>query len=70
MKDGGFVLAIDIPTNTTARVLLPHMQGSALESGRPAGEQKDVRYVGTSERGKETFEVGSGHYQFSYRYKN
>jgi len=55
---------VTIPANTSATVHLPAKSVEAItESGKPAGQSKDMRFL-RFEKGIATFEVGGGSYQF------
>jgi alpha-L-rhamnosidase len=67
IKDGGLVLEIVIPTNTTATVHVPAASVTAvMESGKPAIEAEGVKLL-RAENGSVAFEVQSGTYLFTVK---
>ena len=64
--DGGkFTLAITIPANTTATVIVPASDPDGVtESGKPAAQSEGVVFL-RSEPGAVVYQVGSGAYQFN-----
>jgi alpha-L-rhamnosidase len=61
---GKLYLAVEIPPNTTARLLLPAKDpGSIRESGRPVAGSPGVKPLGTQD-GRAAFQLGSGRYEF------
>ena len=64
MKGGRLELNITIPANTTALVVLPTRDASAVrESGKPAARAKGVTFL-RQQGGEASFTVGSGTYSF------
>jgi alpha-L-rhamnosidase len=63
IEDGRISLAVNIPANTTARIHLPGVAGTVLESGKPAAKQP-----GLKPKGKGVYEAVSGNYAFTYPY--
>ena len=65
IKDGQFLLNIEIPANTTAEVYLPGTSAEAVKEGRKSATQAEgVKFLRV-ESGSAVFAVGSGSYQFS-----
>lgn len=65
IKDNEFLLAIIIPANTTAKVVLPTtMADKVRESGKPTNQAKAVRLLEVTDANT-VFEVGSGNYAFT-----
>lgn len=59
-----FTLHVTIPANTTATVYVPALEVAGVtESGRPALQAEDVRYLGVKD-GTVLFGVTSGRYRF------
>jgi alpha-L-rhamnosidase len=58
-------IAIRIPANTTATVVLPHVGGAVTESGKPVEKQPEIRML-RGGAGEQRFEIGSGRYLFEY----
>jgi len=64
-KPGELILEIKIPSNSTATVHLPAMQGAEItESKKPVSRDKGVR-LHYFDQNEAVFEVGSGTYTFS-----
>jgi alpha-L-rhamnosidase len=64
-KDGWFTLDVSIPANTTATVVLPAADPSAItESGRKAADAPGISEV-KAENGRSRISVGSGSYRFA-----
>jgi alpha-L-rhamnosidase len=64
----GTVFEVEIPVNTTAEVVIPHVGGTTVyESGVPAGSAPGVRFL-KMENGAAVYSAGSGRYLF--RWKN
>ncbi len=65
LKDRQLKLAVEIPANTTATVMLPQSQVErVLEGGQPLSKSKGI--IGSSQNGRTAVvEVGSGRYEFS-----
>jgi len=60
-----FTLALSVPANTTATVVIPASDGSPVtESGRPAAQSESVTLLRT-EASSVVYQVGSGNYQFA-----
>jgi alpha-L-rhamnosidase len=60
-----FNLQVEVPVNTTARVVLPvSVVETVTESGSPASAREGVKFVGEA-AGRPVYQVGSGTYQFS-----
>jgi len=66
-QDDGFELAVRIPANTTATVLLPARNPDQVRvDGAAVGSVPEVRWLGV--RGdRAAFEVGSGEYRFTVK---
>ncbi len=66
LKDGQFLVTVEIPANTTATVNLPNAKVEKVqESGQPLANAKGC--ARSSQNGRTAVvEVGSGRYQFSY----
>jgi hypothetical protein len=64
---GDFELALELPPNVTATVVLPttHL-GAVSEGGRSLAEVPEIRILGEP-KGTATLEVGGGTYQFRVR---
>lgn len=63
--DGSLSYKVTVPTNTTARLLMPVAEGSKVyEGGRPAEESEGVKYEGTTDD-RAVFTLGSGSYSFT-----
>jgi alpha-L-rhamnosidase len=63
IEGGQMSLTVNIPANTSARILLPGVAGPVLESGKPAADQPGLK---AAEKG--TYEAASGNYVFVYPY--
>ena len=64
IEGGKLRLTVQVPPNTTARLLLPTKDpGSIRESGRPAAQSPGVKPLGTQD-GRAAFQLGSGRYDF------
>jgi len=64
VENGGWVLDVEIPANTTADIFVPANNASAIEeSGKPVSQLADLK-VGASENGWVKVTVCSGKYQF------
>jgi alpha-L-rhamnosidase len=64
IEGGKLRLTVQVPPNTTARLLLPAKDaGSIRESGRPAAGSVGVKPLGTQD-GRAVFQLGSGRYEF------
>ena len=62
--DGQFMLSLEIPANTTARVHLPaSREAKLLESGKPVEDQPGIGSL-NRESGHAILEVASGNYNF------
>jgi hypothetical protein len=68
-REGGkFKLKATIPANTTATVFVPAKSpGDVMESGSPARESKDVKFL-RQESNRAVFAVGSGNYLFESKF--
>jgi hypothetical protein len=64
IENGVFLLRLQIPANTTARVFVPGPATGVKESGTPASRAEGVKLLG-EEDGSTVLEVGSGEYRFS-----
>ena len=64
IENGVFLLWLQIPANTTARVFVPGPATGVKESGTPASRAEGVKLLG-EEDGSTVLEVGSGEYRFS-----
>lgn len=63
-KDGKIIVKVTIPSNTTARIVLPSkVTDKITESGKPLVENKNISNI-RIENEKVTFETGSGIYVF------
>jgi hypothetical protein len=64
-RDGGkFTLAVTIPPNTTATVIMPAASaGAVTENGKPAAFNPGVKFL-WEKRGSAAFKIESGSYQF------
>jgi hypothetical protein len=63
-KQGGLLLEIKVPANTTATVHLPASPGAVIkEGGKPVTRSKGVQAL-APEGGRTVFGVGSGSYSF------
>jgi alpha-L-rhamnosidase len=60
-KDGGLIMNITVPVNTTAIVYVP--AGTITESGSPAGQSDGVTFL-RMEKNDLVFKVESGQYEF------
>jgi len=59
-----FVLAVEIPVNTTAKMYLPAKKVDTItEGGKPVTGRADMRFV-NYEKGRAVIEMGSGKYNF------
>ena len=68
LSNGWLTLAVVVPANTTATVIVPTQEPSTVtESGRPAEQSTGVRPVKTTDRAA-VYEVGAGHYVFRARW--
>jgi alpha-L-rhamnosidase len=66
IKDGEFVLSIEIPANTRATVRLPETRSETVkESGQPLAKGNGITGF-RDEENAVVVEVGSGNYRFSY----
>jgi alpha-L-rhamnosidase len=66
IADGRLVLQVAVPANTTATVCVPSRDpGQVTEGGRAVEQSLGVRRAAKEEPGTATFEVQSGHYEFS-----
>jgi len=66
IKDGEFVLSVEIPANTRATIRLPQTESSNVkESGQPLARGNGVTGF-RAEENAVVVEVGSGTYRFSY----
>jgi alpha-L-rhamnosidase len=62
---GQFTLRATIPTNTTATIYIPtKIESSVQESGKPAAEAKNVKFLRVEGR-TAVYAVGSGTYEFT-----
>jgi alpha-L-rhamnosidase len=62
--DGEFALAVTVPANTTATVLVPAARAADVtEGGKPLGAAEGVKFL-RMEGGRAVLAVGSGTYQF------
>ncbi len=60
---------VTVPPNTTARVSVPAAPDAEVrESGRPAGDQPGLRFLGR-DGDYAVFDVGSGRYRFTSRWR-
>jgi alpha-L-rhamnosidase len=66
-KNGGYILKVSIPPNTTATVHIPaKTNGNVFESGKPASAAPGVQYL-RQENNCSVFEIASGTYNFESR---
>lgn len=64
LKDGRYTLSVDIPTNSTATIILPTADvDSVTDYGVPAKQSDCVSLIGTA-NGQCRWHVGSGRYFF------
>lgn len=59
-----FTLAVDIPANTTATVVMPAQPGDVLEGGAPAAQSRGVDKVSRTTDGATRIDLQSGRYEF------
>lgn len=65
LKDGQFMLDVEIPANTTATVYIPGTESSdILESGKSITAQKDIHLI-SREKDVTIVKIGSGQYHFT-----
>ncbi len=68
-RNGMFQLALTVPANTSARVILPTADAAAVTEGdQPVTQVRDVSAAAPTD-GDATFEVGSGTYEFACPWK-
>jgi alpha-L-rhamnosidase len=65
VSGGRIRIAVWIPANTSAVVVLPRVGGKVTEGGKPVGAQRQIRPL-ESGAGEKKLEVGSGRYVFEY----
>ena len=67
ISDGKFILSLEVPVNTTARIYIPSTSGEVMESGKKtdSNEFRDQK----AENGYISLSVGSGKYRFETGYK-
>jgi len=64
INQGYTALWITIPSNTTATVWIPALEGWNLtESGNPIEEAEGITFI-RNEPGFEVYDIGSGSYEF------
>ena len=63
-EGGKLTMDVTIPPNSTATIFVPAKDAASVtESGKPAGEAKDVKFL-RMENNAAVYAVGSGTYQF------